>query len=83
MDAYDPDVVTVSADGLTVHDLLFKRDRGATSETIAETYRLNPGLADLGPHLPAGTRLRLAPAPDPDEVVFADVVDLWSREPGR
>lgn len=72
------EIVTV-ASGDTLHGILWRRDRGRTAEAVQATLALNPGLAALGPLLPAGTRIRLAPAPSEGGEREAAIVRLWGK----
>lgn len=54
-------------------DLLCWRHLGRTAGTTEATLAANPGLAGIGPHLPAGHRVTLvAPPPVP-----RTLVQLW------
>lgn len=65
----------VARDGETLDELCWRtlgRTQGVTEQALA----LNPGLAALGPHLPAGTEVIL---PDVADAVqpTREVVKLW------
>lgn len=64
----------IALQGDTV-DLLCLRHLGATAGVTEATYRLNPGLADLGPILPLGLAITL---PDlPATTARIETVQLW------
>jgi phage tail protein X len=57
-------------------DLLCSRHLGTTAGGVVEaTLKLNPGLADLGPILPVGTLVHLAPLSTASAT--AQTVALW------
>lgn len=57
-------------------DQLCLRHLGTTAHGVVEaTYAGNPGLADLGPVLPAGTLVTLVEAPQ--AAATAATVNLW------
>lgn len=55
-------------------DLLCWRHLGRTEGVVAETLRINPGLAARGPLLPAGLAVEL---PEPAPAV-QPLVQLWT-----
>ncbi len=56
-------------------DLLCLRHLGATAGVTEAAYRMNPGLADLGPILPLGRTVVL---PDlPANTARIETVQLW------
>ncbi|TRL35483.1 tail protein X [Rhizobium straminoryzae] len=58
-----PETYTVRGEGQTV-ELVLHRRHGARGRTlIAETLRINPGLAALGAWLPPGTQFLLPDLP--------------------
>jgi len=64
----------ISRQGDTL-DALIWRDAGLKATDIARVLELNPGLADLGPVLPIGTRVRL---PDiTSQPLTRPLVQLW------
>lgn len=64
-----------SREGDTV-DLIAWRRRGQTAEVTEQILELNPGLAELGPILPAGINVKL---PDtPVKTKIKNVKRLWS-----
>lgn len=66
---------TVIAQQNDTVDLLCLRHLGATAGVTEATYRLNPGLADLGPILPLGRSVIL---PDlPATAARVETVQLW------
>lgn len=56
-------------------DLLCWRHLGRTAGVVEQTYALNPGLAELGATLPAGTLVALAPAAP--SIPTTQTVQLW------
>ena len=56
-------------------DAILWRNRGRTQGLVEETFALNPGLADLGPVLPAGVEIVL-PAPAAAKPL-RETVKLW------
>jgi len=69
-----PDIYTTK-EGDTV-DLIALRERGQTAELTETIFDLNPGLAALGPVLPAGVKITL---PDPvARKAERNVPRIWS-----
>lgn len=65
--------VVYSLQGDTV-DLICYRHYGQTREVTERVYDANPGLCELGPVLPMGTKVLLPEvAPKPER----DIVQLW------
>lgn len=58
-------------------DALCHRVLGRTAGVTEQTLALNPGLAELGPRLPQGTRVRLPDEPAAAPAVV-DTLQLWS-----
>jgi phage tail protein X len=73
--------IKVAGNGITVELLLWRhgKRRGQTSERLAETLELNPGLAALGPILPLGTKVVIPdlPAPSKTTRTTAPAVSLF------
>jgi phage tail protein X len=66
---------TVIAQQHDTVDVLCLRHLGATAGVTEATYRMNPGLADLGPILPLGRAVTL---PDlPSNTARIETVQLW------
>lgn len=66
---------TVIAQQNDTVDLLCLRHLKATAGVAEATYRLNPGLADIGPILPLGRAVTL---PDlPANTARVETVQLW------
>lgn len=66
---------TVIAQQHDTVDLLCLRHLGATAGVTEAAYRLNPGLADIGPILPLGRAVVL---PDlPANTARVETVQLW------
>lgn len=60
-------------------DALCQRALGATEGVTEQTLADNPGLAALGPELPAGTRVTLPEPPEPaGERRTQPTLQLWS-----
>lgn len=57
-------------------DLLCWRHLGTTSGVVEESYRLNRGLADVGPILPEGTAVTLPERPASTPAT-RETVNLW------
>lgn len=66
----------VQGDGLTVDTIIWQRYRRRTPKLVEQTLDLNPGLADLGPMIPSGTRIRIPVLPPPTAREIS-VVRLW------
>ncbi len=66
----------VHGDGLTVDAIIWQRYRRRTPKLVEETLELNPGLAELGPIIPSGTRIVIPVPPPPAERQVA-VIRLW------
>lgn len=54
--------ITIAGDNLSTDLILYRRDGRRGQDLLAQAYELNPGLAELGPILPIGTKVIL---PDP------------------
>lgn len=68
-------MIVIAEAGETV-DALCWRALGRTRQVTEQTLERNPGLADFGPHLPAGTAVDL---PEPEEFGAAtrESIRLW------
>jgi phage tail protein X len=55
--------VTIKADTITVDLLLWRRFGVRGRELTAETFAINPGLANAGAYIPAGTVVTLPDLP--------------------
>lgn len=69
-------MIVIAREGETVDELCW-RSLGRTEGVTEQAFERNPGLADLGPRLPAGTEVDL---PEPAALAPAatrDVVQLW------
>jgi len=71
-------MIAVAQQGETL-DAVCWRVLGQTAGVAEQAYELNPGLADLGPLLPGGTRITLPdpPAPTAAAPVRRETVKLW------
>lgn len=68
--------VTVEGEFVTVSLIVWRRFKHPMPGLVAEVLDLNPGLADLGPYLPVGTRFDM-PVPTPREPTILEPVKLW------
>jgi phage tail protein X len=68
-------MIAIARDGETL-DAICWRELGRTGGVVEQSLALNPGLADLGPALPAGTEVTL---PDPAQLAqpVRETVKLW------
>lgn len=68
-------MIGVTRDGETV-DALCWRILGQSANVTEQTYAANPGMADIGPRLPGGTRVTL---PDVTAITATvrQTVKLW------
>lgn len=68
-------MIAHALDGETLDEICW-RALGRTAAVVEQALQLNPGLADLGPRLPAGTPVTLpdAPALAPE---MRETVQLW------
>lgn len=55
-------------------DELCRRTTGATAEVVEATLAANPGLAKLGPRLPAGTVVQIVVPPKRNK---KQTINLW------
>jgi phage tail protein X len=73
----DPtEVFVVDQDYTMLDSMIWRRHRRRTPGLVEKTLELNPGLADLGPILPIGTRV-LIPLDRPNAVTTLPLVKLW------
>lgn len=69
--------IEVTGDGVALDALLFQLL--GREDMVPATLDANPGLAALGPILPAGTKIAI-PAPiTPEAAPAAEIVTLWSE----
>lgn len=69
--------IKVTGAGLTVSRLIWNRFRRPMPGMLGRIYDMNPGLADLGTHLPVGTSV-LVPVPSENESeTVVERVTLW------
>ena len=68
--------VTVEGEFLTVSLIVWRRFRRPMPGLVEAIHDINPGLADLGPFLPVGTRFDM-PIPTPRAPVLLDPIRLW------
>lgn len=57
-------------------DAMCWRELGATRGVVEVVFELNPGLAELGPILPAGTSVTL-PEPSSLQIPERQTIQLW------
>lgn len=69
-------MITVTAREGELVDELCWRALGRTGEVTEQVFALNPGLAAIGPRLPAGLEVRLPDLPQA-AVPVREVVKLW------
>lgn len=69
-------MATVTAVDGEMVDAICWRELGRTRDVTEQILALNPGLAGLGPRLPAGTIVTLPDAPDLAPPVL-ETVNLW------
>ena len=68
--------VTVEGEGLTLSLIVWRRFHRPMPKLVEKIVDRNPGLAELGPILPVGTRFDMPiPAPEQDPVLPA--IRLW------
>lgn len=61
-----PQLIKIAGDNLTLDLVLYRRDGRRGQDLVRATYRLNPGLAAVGPILPVGREILLPdPLPEP------------------
>lgn len=66
----------VEGDGVALDLMVWRRFRRPTPGLVERVLDSNPGLADLGPLLPAGTRLTI-PIDIPTGPAVRPIVKLW------
>ncbi len=71
------ETITVAGDGLTVELLVWRRYRRPIPRLVEQVLELNPGLAQLGPHLPPGTRVVLPVLQEAAQPAEREIVQLW------
>ena len=69
--------IEVTGAGLTVSRLIWNRFKAPSPETLGKIYDLNPGLADMGTHIPIGTTV-LMPVPDSSDDTVVEHITLWN-----
>lgn len=67
----------VDGDGIALDALLFQET--GREDLVALVLDANPGLAALGPILPAGTRIVVPAAPSAEVIATIPRVTLWSE----
>ena len=71
------ETITVSADQLTLADLVWRKYRRPIPGLVEQVLNLNPGLAQLGPYLPLGTVVLLPVLQEAARPVEREVIQLW------
>ena len=69
------ETITVAGDGITVSNLVWRRFRRRATGVAEAVLAANPGLADAGPFIPVGTKVRF-PAME-DVPATSAVITLW------
>lgn len=70
------ETVTIRGEAITASLLVWRRFKAPMPGVVERLYDINPGLAELGPHLPINTVVRLpVPAPRPDPLLTP--LRLW------
>lgn len=69
--------ITVSADQLTLADLIWRKYRRPIRGLLEQVLALNPGLAQLGPYLPVGTVVVLPILQEASRPAEREVIQLW------
>lgn len=69
--------LTVTADGLTLDLLIWRRYRRPIAGLVEQVLALNPGLAQRGPYLPLGALILLPVLQDAAAPVDREVIQLW------
>lgn len=64
-----------SKQGDTLDEIVWRQYGAASSATLVQIMDANPGLADLGPIIPAGVIITLPDAPETSEIKPG--VSLW------
>lgn len=65
-----------ATDGVAIDSMVWRRFRKPMPGLVERILDLNPGLADLGPLLPAGTTV-VIPIDAPTGPAVVNVVKLW------
>lgn len=69
--------IVVEGEGIALDRLLFEVT--GREDMVPATLDANPGLARLGPILPAGTAIRVPEPTDAEEIAVVPIVTLWSE----
>jgi phage tail protein X len=69
--------IEVTGAGLTVARLIWNRFRAPMPDMLGQIYDHNPGLAEMGTHIPIGTIVTL-PVPDQSDERIVEQITLWS-----
>ncbi|WP_029418033.1 tail protein X [Brevundimonas bacteroides] len=71
------DSITVSADQLTLADLVWRKYRRPIPGLVEQVLALNPGLAQLGPYIPLGTVVVLPVLQEAAQPAEREIIQLW------
>ena len=73
-----PEQITVSAEGLTLSLIIWRRFHEPRPGLVEQILAINPGLAALGPVLPRGTVFLMPVEPSPNAgKAGAPIISLW------
>lgn len=68
--------VTVGSEGIRLSQIVWNRFKRPMPDVVELTLAENPGLAELGLHLPVGATF-LLPVPVPTLVKYREPIRLW------
>jgi len=68
--------ITIEGEFITVSLIVWRRFKRPMPGLVEKIHDINPGLADLGAHLPVGTSFDM-PVPMPREPAILDPITLW------
>lgn len=69
--------LTVNGEGVTLDQLVWRKFHRPIPGLVEQVLGLNPGLAQLGPYLPVGTRVVLPILQEASQPVTREVIQLW------
>jgi len=70
------ETITVQGEGITVSRLIWRRFHRPMPGLVERVLDMNPGLADLGPYLPLGTKVAI-PVPTEGTPDIQPPITLW------